>query len=144
MGPSSDWSRAWTPRILWHSFDAAKNDVLRLHLDSIPIYLKLETNMISNALFLRLEAKPGKEKEVEQFLQAGLGIAKQEGTTPVWMALKLGPSTFGVFEAFEDEAGRQAHINGPVGQALKAKASTLLAQAPSVEPIDVFGTKLPG
>ncbi len=58
--------------------------------------------MIKNALFVRLEAKPGKEKEVAQFLQAGLGLAQQEGTTPVWFALQLGPSTFGIFDAFVD------------------------------------------
>src|SRR5882757_7456858 len=72
--------------------------------------------MIKHALFVRLEAKPGKEKEVAQFLQAGLGMAQQEGATPVWFALQLGPSTFGIFDAFFDEAGRQAHLNGPIVQ----------------------------
>ncbi len=74
--------------------------------------------MIKHALFVRLESKPGKEKELAQFLQAGLGLAQQEATTPVWFALQLGPSTFGVFDAFADEAGRQAHLNGPIAQAL--------------------------
>jgi len=97
--------------------------------------------MIKHALFVRLEAKPGKETEVAQFLQAGLALAQQESTTPVWFALQLGPSTFGVFA---DEAGRQAHLNGPIAQALGANASKLLAQAPSIERIDVLGTKLPG
>ena len=78
--------------------------------------------MIKHALFVRLEAKPGKEKELAQFLQAGLGLAQQEATTPVWFALQLGPSTFGVFDAFADEAGRQAHLNGPIAQALGANA----------------------
>jgi quinol monooxygenase YgiN len=100
--------------------------------------------MIRHALFVRLEAKPGKEKEVIQFLQAGLGLAQQEATTPVWFALQLGPATFGVFDAFADEAGRQAHLNGPIAQALRANASKLLAQAPSIERIEVLGTKLPG
>ena len=99
--------------------------------------------MIKHALFVRLEAKPGKEKEVSQFLQAGLGLAQQEGTTPVWFALQLGPSTFGIFDAFADEAGRQAHLNGPIAQALGANAPKLLAQAPSIERIDVLGAKLP-
>lgn len=99
---------------------------------------------MKHALFVRLEAKPGKEKEVAQFLQAGLGLAQQEGTTPVWFALQLGPSTFGVFDAFADEAGRQAHLNGPIAQALGANAPTLLAKAPSIERIDVLGAKLPG
>ena len=96
------------------------------------------------ALFVRLEAKPGKEKDVAQFLQAGLGLAQQERTTPVWFALRLAPSTFGVFDAFVDEAGREAHLSGPIAQALGANASKLLAQAPSIERIDVLGAKLPG
>ena len=102
-----------------------------------------ESAVIKNALFVRLEAKPGKEKELAHFLQEGLGLARQEGTTPVWFALQLGPSTFGIFDAFSDEAGRTAHLNGPIAQALGANAPTLLAQAPSIERIDVLGTKLP-
>jgi quinol monooxygenase YgiN len=104
----------------------------------------LELTIMKHALFVRLEAKPGKEKEVAQFLQAGLGMAQQEGGTPVWFALQLGPSTFGVFDAFYDEAGRQAHLNGAIAQALGANAPKLLAQAPSIERIDVLGAKLPG
>ena len=100
--------------------------------------------MIKNALFVRLEARPGKEKELIQFLQAGLDMARQESTTPLWFALQLGPSTFGIFDAFADEAARQAHLNGPIAQALGANAPRLLAQAPSIERIDVLGAKLPG
>ena len=99
---------------------------------------------MKNALFVRLEAKPGREKEVAQFLQAGFSMAQQEGTTPVWFALQLGPATFGIFDAFADEAGRQAHLTGPIAQALGANASRLLAQAPSIERIDVLAAKLPG
>ena len=102
-----------------------------------------ESAVIKNALFVRLEAKPGKEKDLAQFLHTGLDLARQEGTTPVWFALQLGPSTFGVFDAFADEAGRTAHLNGPIAQALGANAPNLLAQAPSIERIDVLGTKLP-
>jgi quinol monooxygenase YgiN len=102
-----------------------------------------ESAVIKNALFVRLEAKPGKEKELAQFLHEGLDLARQEGTTPVWFALQLGPSTFGIFDAFSDEAGRQAHLNGPIAQALGANAPNLLAQPPSIERIDVLGTKLP-
>ena len=100
--------------------------------------------MIKNALFVRLEAKPGKEKELSQFLQAGLGMAQRESATPAWFALQLSPSTFGVFDAFFDEAGRQAHLNGSIAQALGANAPKLLAQPPSIERIDVLGAKLPG
>ena len=99
---------------------------------------------MKHALFVRLEAKPGKETELAQFLQTGLGMAKQEFTTPVWFALQIGPSTFGIFDAFIDEAGRQAHLTGPIARALGAHAPKLLAQAPSIERIDVLGAKLPG
>jgi quinol monooxygenase YgiN len=102
-----------------------------------------ESAVITHALFVRLEAKPGKEKELAKFLHIGLDLARQEGTTPVWFALQLSPSTFGIFDAFTDEAGRQAHLNGPIAQALGANAPNLLAQAPSIERIDVLGTKLP-
>src|ERR1700716_4441956 len=78
--------------------------------------------MIKHALFVRLEAKPGREKELAEFLQAGLGMAQQEGTTPVWFALQFSPSTFGIFDAFFDEAGRQAHLNGPIARTLGANA----------------------
>jgi len=101
------------------------------------------STVITHALFIRLEAKPGKEKDLAQFLHTGLNLARQEGTTPVWFALQLSPSTFGIFDAFTGEAGRQAHLNGPIAQALGANAPNLLAQAPSIERIDVLGTKLP-
>ena len=97
--------------------------------------------MIKFALFARLEAKPGKEGEVEKFLEAGLAMAREEKTTPIWFALRLSPSTFGIFDAFEDEAGRQAHLTGPIAQALMAKAPELFASAPSIESIDVLGLK---
>jgi quinol monooxygenase YgiN len=99
--------------------------------------------MLKHALFVRLEAQPGKAKELAQFLHAGLDLAQQETTTPVGFALQLGPSTFGVFDAFVDEAGRQAHHHGSIAQALGANAPKLLAQAPSIERIDVLGAKLP-
>lgn len=100
--------------------------------------------MIKLALFARLEAKPGKEAEVEQFLQAGLAMARDEATTPIWFALRLSPTTFGVFDAFHDEAGRQAHLSGPIAQALMAKAPDLFANPPSIEPIEVLGLKNSG
>ena len=72
--------------------------------------------MIQHALFARLEAKPGKEEAVAQFLQAGLQMAQQEATTPIWFALRLSPSTFGVFDAFHDQQGVQNHLAGPIAQ----------------------------
>jgi quinol monooxygenase YgiN len=95
------------------------------------------------ALFARLEAKPGKEDEVAAFLKQGLQLANQETTTPVWFALRLGPTTFAIFDAFKDEAGRQNHLNGPIAKALMAHAPNLLAAAPVIEPLEVLGAKLP-
>jgi quinol monooxygenase YgiN len=97
--------------------------------------------MVRLALFARLEAKPGKEDAVAKFLEAGLAMANQEATTPIWFALKLSPTTFGVFDAFHDEAGRQAHLTGPIAQALMAQAQELFALPPSIERIDVLGLK---
>ena len=99
--------------------------------------------MIKYALFVRLEAKPGKEEEVAQILRVGLGMAQQESTTPVWFALQLGPSSFGVFDAFSDEDGRRAHLGGPITKALGGNALKLLAKPPSIEHIEVLGAKLP-
>ena len=99
--------------------------------------------MLRVALFVRLEAKAGKENEVAKFLETGLTLANQEATTPLWFALRLGPTTFGVFDAFADESGRQAHLNGPIAKALMAKAPELFAKPPAIEPIDVLGAKLP-
>lgn len=96
------------------------------------------------ALFARLEAKPGKENDVAAFLDSGLALANQETTTPIWFALRLGPQTFGIFDAFADEAGRQAHLNGPIAKALMAKAGELLAEPPAIQQIEVLGAKLPG
>jgi len=94
------------------------------------------------SLFVRLEAKPGKEHDVAAFLKQGLELANQEPTTPVWFALQLGPTTFGVFDAFRVEAGRQNHLNGPIARALMAQAPHLLASPPVIERIDVLGAKV--
>jgi quinol monooxygenase YgiN len=98
--------------------------------------------MLKYALFARLEAKPGKEDEVARLLQTGLELSMREAATPVWFALKLGPSTFGVFDAFADEAGRQAHLTGQIAQALMAQAPVLFSKPPSIERIDVLGAKI--
>jgi len=98
--------------------------------------------MLSLGLFVRLEAKPGKENGVAAFLTQGLQMANQEATTPLWFALRLGPSTFAVVDAFPDESGRQAHRNGPIPKALMAQAADLLAVPPSIEKTDVLGAKV--
>ena len=99
--------------------------------------------MIKTALFVRLEAKPGKEKDVATFLHGGLALVEQEPATITWFAIQMGPSTFGIFDAFPDEAGRQAHLAGKVAAALMANASELLAQPPVIEKCDVLAAKLP-
>lgn len=99
--------------------------------------------MVNVALFVRLEAKPGKEKEVESFLMSGLALVAEEPATTAWFAIRLGPSTFGIFDAFPDEAGRQAHLSGKVAVALMAKAAELFAEPPSIEKVDVLAAKLP-
>src|SRR5215469_17212249 len=98
--------------------------------------------MLKYALWVRLEAKPGKENAVTEFLNSGLQMAMQETRTPVWFALKLGPSTFGIFDAFADDGGRQAHLNGPIAQALKTQAPQLLAKPPTIESVEVLGSKV--
>jgi len=100
--------------------------------------------MVHVALLVRLEAKPGKEKEVEAFLRGGLSIVEQEPATTAWFAIRMGPSTFGIFDAFPDESGRNAHLAGRVAAALMAKASELLSSPPSIEKVDVLAAKLPG
>lgn len=97
--------------------------------------------MIQFALFARLEARPGKEAEVAEFLRAGLAMALDEPSTPIWFALRLSPTTFGIFDAFHDEVGRQSHLAGPIAQALMARADELFAVPPSIESIQVLGLK---
>ena len=98
--------------------------------------------MIKYALYAHLEAKPGKENEVEEFLKGALPIVQQETGTIAWFAIKLGPGRYGIFDAFQDEAGRNAHLNGKVAAALMAKASELFAKAPAIDKIDVLASKL--
>ena len=99
--------------------------------------------MVKVALFVRLEAKAGKEAEVESFLKSGLALVEQEPATAAWFGIRLGPSTFGIFDAFPDDAGRQAHLTGRVAAALMAKASELFARPPVIEKADVLAAKLP-
>jgi len=100
-------------------------------------------NSVKTSLYVRLEAKPGKEKEVASFLEDGLALANKEPKTIVWFALRLGPSTFGIFDAFPDEAGRQAHLDGPIAAALMAKASDLLSAPPRIDRVEVLASKIP-
>jgi quinol monooxygenase YgiN len=97
--------------------------------------------MVTVGLLVRLEAKAGKEAEVEHFLKSGLGLVQAEPDTTAWFAIRMGPSTFGIFDAFPDESGRQAHLTGRVAAALMANASELLAQPPTIEKVDVLAAK---
>lgn len=99
--------------------------------------------MTKVALFVRLEARPGKESEVETFLRGGLPIVEAEPDTTAWFAIRFGPTTFGIFDAFPSDEGRQAHLSGKVAAALMAKAPELLAQPPTIEKVDVLAAKLP-
>ena len=98
--------------------------------------------MVNVALFVRLEAKAGKEADVAKFLRDGLAIFQEEPATTAWFALQLGPSTFGIFDAFPNEAGRQAHLSGRVAAALMARASELFSKPPAIEKVDVLASKL--
>ena len=98
--------------------------------------------MVRVGLLVRLQAKPGKEAEVASSLESGLALANQEAATVVWFALRLGPSTFGIFDAFADDAGRKAHLGGQIAAALMAKAADLLAEPPKIEQVDVLAAKI--
>ena len=93
------------------------------------------------SILARLEAKPGKEKEVMEFLKSALPLAQGEPGTIRWYALQIGPSTFGIFDTFETEEGREAHLNGPIAAALMANASSLLAKDPTLEKVDLLAVK---
>jgi quinol monooxygenase YgiN len=100
--------------------------------------------MVTVGLFVRLEAKPGMEAEVASFLEAGLALVEEEPATIAWFGIRLGPSTFGIFDAFPDDPGRQAHLSGAVAAALMERTPELFAEPPAIEPVDVLAAKLPG
>jgi quinol monooxygenase YgiN len=95
------------------------------------------------ALWVRLEAKKGKEAEVEKFLRDAQSLVENEPDTISWYAIRMGPSTFGIFDTFHDEMGRNEHLSGQVAKALSEKATELFSQPPSIQKIDVIASKLP-
>ncbi|HLJ88684.1 MAG TPA: antibiotic biosynthesis monooxygenase [Candidatus Angelobacter sp.] len=97
--------------------------------------------MAKVALFVRLEAKLGKEAELASFLESALPLAQQEPATTHWFALRFDYSTFGIFDTFPSDAGRQAHLNGPIAAALMAKAPELLSKPPSIEQVEILAAK---
>ncbi len=94
-------------------------------------------------LYVRLDAKPGREADVERFLKSAVPLVQAEPATTAWFAIRMGPSTFGIFDVFADESGRDAHLQGQVAAALTANASELLASEPRIDKIDVLADKLP-
>ena len=99
-------------------------------------------NEVNLGILATLKAKPGKESEVEEFLKSALPLSNQEAGTMVWFALRLDANTFGIFDAFANEAGRDAHLAGPIAAALMAKWKDLLAEPPKIQKINVLAAKL--
>ena len=97
--------------------------------------------MVKLALFARLQAKPEKADQVAKFLESAVALANAESGTVHWFALKFGPTTFGVFDTFDTEAGRAAHLEGPIAAALAAHGAELFSAPPSIERIDLLGAK---
>lgn len=97
--------------------------------------------MVKKALFARLKAKPGQEAALEEFLNGGLALAVEEELTVNWYALKFDDSTFGIFDTFEAEEGRDAHLNGRIAAALMAKKDELLAEDPVIEKVELLAAK---
>jgi quinol monooxygenase YgiN len=97
--------------------------------------------MVKYALLARVEAKPGKEDAVERFLKSALPLAEEEKDTISWYALKIGPSTFGIFDTFNDEEGREAHLNGKIAAALMQHADELLIKPPVIEKVELLAAK---
>ncbi len=99
--------------------------------------------MVTVGLLVTLTAKPGKEEELAAFLAGALPLAQDEPDTTAWFAIRIDQSTYGIFDVFPDDAGRQAHLDGRIAAALMAKADELLASPPDMKPIDVLAAKLP-
>jgi quinol monooxygenase YgiN len=99
--------------------------------------------MVTTSLIVRLAAKAGKEAELAEFLQQALPLVQAEPQTVAWFALRAGPASFAIVDAFPDDSGRQAHLNGAVARALGARAEELLAAQPEIQHVDVLAAKLP-
>ena len=102
-----------------------------------------QTGTVTKGLLVRIEANPGREADVETFLNNGLELVLREPATTAWFAIQLGPSSYGIFDVFPDDEGRDAHLNGKVAAALMENAGELYGQ-PTLEKLDVLASKLPG
>jgi quinol monooxygenase YgiN len=100
--------------------------------------------MAKLAIWAQLEAKPGKEKEVEEFLKSAQPLAVKEKGTLTWYAIKMGPGKYGIFDTFADEKGREAHMTGDIAKALFAKAKELFGKAPEINKLEILAAKGPG
>jgi quinol monooxygenase YgiN len=100
--------------------------------------------MVKLAIWAQLEAKPGKEKEVEEFLKSAQPLAVKEKGTVTWYAVKMAPNKFGIFDTFADEKGREAHLTGDIAKALFAKAKDLFAKTPEINKPEILAAKVPG
>jgi len=103
---------------------------------------KEKLNMVNVGLLVRVVAKPGKEQTVASFLAGALELAEREAGTVVWFAIRLSEREFGIFDAFADDSGRTAHLQGPIAAALMANAAELLSEPPRIEKVDVLAAKL--
>ena len=99
--------------------------------------------MVSKGLFVRLEARPGKERDIEMLLKSGLSVVDAEPGTIAWFGMRLGPTTFGIFDAFYNDSGLHAHLAGRITAALRAHSEELFAAPPLIEQMDVLAAKLP-
>ncbi len=97
--------------------------------------------MVKVGVLVRMEAQPGKAEEVATFLQGALSLVQEEPGTVTWYAIRIGPSEFGIFDTFEDDAGRQAHLSGKVAEGLMARASELFVAPPDIRTVDVLAAK---
>lgn len=96
------------------------------------------------AIWSYMKVKPGKEQEVEEFLKYAHSLIEQEPGTTTFYALKIGPSTYGTFDTFTDEAARDAHANGLVAKALLAKVEELFTQPPEIVQTTILEAKALG
>jgi len=97
--------------------------------------------MAKQAIWVMLKAKPGKEADVETFLKQGAVMSHDEPQTITWYGVKMAPGMYGVFDTFDDEAGREAHINGEIAKALMANASELFSNELKIEKMEILGSK---
>ena len=100
--------------------------------------------MAKPAIWAEVEAKPGKEQAVAEFLKSAQALAEEEQGTLSWYAVRLGGANFGIFDTFADEKGREAHLNGKIAKALFAKTEELFVREPKVHKIEILAAKIPG